>query len=88
MTTHQLKGENQITVFDIRWRFMMKKKQILSGVGCLVLAAVLVLLDLTFLKTSFSGAVQTNVQLYPAVFFGLLGLVLVVRGTIPLRSKK
>ena len=66
----------------------MKKRQILAGGVCMMLAAVLMLLDLTFVKTSFGGAVQTNIQIYPAAFFGILGLVLIIRGAGPLWSSK
>lgn len=55
----------------------MKKGLVISGAVSLALAVVIFLMDLT--KFEFlAGA--TNVKIYPAAFFGLLGLVLVVRG--------
>ena len=55
----------------------MKKGLVISGAVSLTLAVVIFLMDLT--KFEFlAGA--TNVKIYPAAFFGLLGLVLVVRG--------
>ena len=55
----------------------MKKGLVISGAVSLVLAVIIFLMDLT--KFEFLvGA--TNVKIYPAAFFGLLGLVLVFRG--------
>jgi len=55
----------------------MKKGLLISGAVSLVLAVVIFLLDLTKFKF-FVGA--TNVKIYPAAFFGLLGLILIFRG--------
>jgi hypothetical protein len=55
----------------------MKKALVISGAISLVLAFVIFLVDLTKFEF-FVGA--TNVKIYPAAFFGLLGLVLISRG--------
>ena len=55
----------------------MKKGFIISGVVSLVLAAVIFLVDLS--KFEFMVG-PVNVKIFPAAFFGLLGLVLIFRG--------
>ena len=55
----------------------MKKNLILIGAVSLVLAAIISLIDLA--KFEFLVGF-TTVKIYPAAFFGLLGLVLIFRG--------
>ena len=55
----------------------MKKGLVISGVVSLALAAVIFLVDLS--KFEFMAG-SVNVKIYPAAFFGLLGLVLIFRG--------
>ena len=62
----------------------MKKKLIYSGFLSWLLAAFLVLLNLTSLQTSFGDTFQVNIGIYPATFFALLGLLLVFLGLKPL----
>lgn len=54
----------------------MKKIQLITGVTSLVLAGGLVLLNLTKIELVPH---RTNIILYPAGFFALLGAVLVFR---------
>ena len=55
----------------------MKKNLIIIGAISLVLAVIITLLDMT--KYEFLVGI-TTVKIYPTAFFGLLGIVLIVRG--------
>ena len=54
----------------------MKKTQLILGAIALVLAALLAFLDITEIVGSLG---RSNVTIYPAAFFALLGIVLVIR---------
>jgi hypothetical protein len=55
---------------------LVKKTQLILGAISLVLAALLALLDITEIVGS---AGRSHVTIYPAAFFALLGIVLVIR---------
>lgn len=55
----------------------MKKNLIILGAVSLILAVVIALLDM--FKYEFLVGI-TTIKIYPAAFFGLLGLVLIFRG--------
>ena len=56
----------------------MKKAQLILGAISLVLAVLLAFLDITEIVGSLG---RSNVTIYPAAFFELLGIVLVIRST-------
>ena len=62
----------------------MKKTQFYAGIVSFVIAAILAALNFTKINFSFSGALPTNVNIYPAAFFALLGIVLIFLGVKPL----
>jgi hypothetical protein len=90
MTAHQVFGENrtigQIANLrtQIKWRLEMKGKHVFFGIVSLVAAGILVLLDVVKIEPSFAESIATRVQIYPAAFLGLLGLVLLYVGLKPL----
>ena len=57
----------------------MKIKLFYTGVISLGIAAVLVLLDLTMIKISFSDTSFSTMTIYPAAGFAILGLLLMYR---------
>ncbi len=66
----------------------MKKIQFYTGSVSLVIAVILLLLDLTMIKVSFSDTSVSTMTIYPAAFFALLGLLLVYHGLKPLWRNK
>lgn len=62
----------------------MKRKTFYAGIAAIVIAVVLALLNLTRIETSFGETFLANVNIYPAAFFALLGLVLIFLGLKPL----
>ena len=58
----------------------MKKNMIIAGVVCIVAGIAMYAFNLDIFKLSLGDVVRTNIQVYPAAFFGLVGLVLVFRG--------
>jgi hypothetical protein len=66
----------------------MNKKPIYAGVGCLLVAGLLALFDVTKMEASLSEPFVTAVRIYPAAFFALLGLVLIYLGARPLRRNR
>jgi len=62
----------------------MKVKQFYAGTVSLGIAAALALLDLTTIKASFSDPISGSMTVYPAVFFALLGLLLIYNSLKPL----
>lgn len=65
----------------------MNKKQFYAGIGSVVIAAVFALLNLTIFETKFSETFLASIKIYPAAFFALLGLLLIVMGMTPLLRK-
>ena len=66
----------------------MKKKLIYTGFVSWLFAAVLAVLNLSRIETTFGDTNLVNVSVYPAAFFALLGLLLVYLGLKPLWSRK
>ena len=67
----------------------MKTRLFYTGAISLGVAAVLTLINLTEIKTSFGETFLVDVNIYPAAFFALLGLLLMYFGLRPLwRNKK
>jgi len=62
----------------------MKVKHVFFGAVSMVMAGVLLALDVVKIEPSFAQSIATRVQIYPAAFFGLLGLVLLYVGLKPL----
>jgi len=62
----------------------MKAKLFYAGAITMGIAAALALLDLTAIKASFSDTFLANVNIYPASFFALLGVLLMYFGLRPL----
>jgi len=62
----------------------MKKIQFYAGMASLGIAATLALIGLTKIETSFTDTFLANIQIYPAAFFALLGLMLMFLGLKPL----
>ena len=62
----------------------MKAKHVFFGIVSLVMAGILALLDVVKIEPSFAQDFATRVQIYPAAFFGLMGLVLLYVGLKPL----
>lgn len=58
----------------------MKTRLFYAGAISLGIAAALALLDLTAIKASFSDTIMANINIYPAMFFALLGLLLMYYG--------
>ena len=65
----------------------MKTKHLFAGAISLGIAAVLVMLDLTKIKISFSETSLSTMTIYPAAFFTLLGLLMIYNGLRPLWHK-
>ena len=65
----------------------MNTKLFYIGAVSMGIAAAFVLLDLTTIKASFSGTFLAKVNIYPATFFALLGLLLMYNGLKPLWRK-
>lgn len=61
----------------------MKKKLVYAGIVSMVLAAVIAILGINKIETSFSEPLLTNIQIYPALFFLFLGFVLAFLGVKP-----
>jgi len=55
----------------------MKRLKFYAGAGALAVAAVLAVLDMTRLEASSGGAFLSEVRVYPAAFFALLGVLLI-----------
>jgi hypothetical protein len=55
----------------------MNTKQLYTGIGSLVIAGILALMDLTEISTSLSDTILAEINIYPAAFFALLGLLLI-----------
>lgn len=62
----------------------MKTNLFYAGAVSLGIAAAFALLDLTAIKASFSDTILAEVNIYPATFFALLGLLLMYFGLRPL----
>jgi hypothetical protein len=62
----------------------MKGKHVFFGIVSLMAAGILVLLDVVKIEPTFAEDFVTRVQIYPAAFLGLLGLVLLYVGLKPL----
>lgn len=62
----------------------MKKTQFIAGFVSLVIAAILGLAGFTHIDMTLNGALPTNIHLYPAGFFALLGVWLIFLGVKPL----
>jgi len=62
----------------------MNKKQLYSGVVALALAGILTLVNFTKIETSFGESFLAKVNIYPAAFFALLGILLIYLGLKPL----
>lgn len=58
----------------------MKIKTMLFGAGALVIALVFTFLNLTKIEIFSDKNFFTNINIYPAGFFALLGLLLIYRG--------
>lgn len=58
----------------------MRTKLFYAGAISMGIAAVFALLDITTIKASFSDTFIANVNIYPATFFALLGLLLMYFG--------
>ena len=58
----------------------MKKKQLYVGIISLGIASILATFNVTTFKTSFGETFLANVNIYPATFFALLGLLLIYTG--------
>ncbi len=64
----------------------MNKRRLYSGVASLGLALILTLLNFTKIETSFGETFLASVNIYPAAFFALLGMLLIFLGLKPLWS--
>ena len=62
----------------------MKRTHFVAGIISLGLAVILWLVDLTKLETSLGDSFLAKVSVYPAAFFGLLGLMLIFWSLKPL----
>ena len=62
----------------------MNKKPFYAGIASLVIAACLAFLNLTKFETSLDETFLTTINIYPAAFFALLGLMLLFFGVKPL----
>ncbi|MFC2065153.1 hypothetical protein ACFLXB_08685 [Chloroflexota bacterium] len=62
----------------------MKRTHFFLGIISLVAAGLLWLVDLTRWETSLGETFLAKVSIYPAAFFGLLGLVLIYWSLKPL----
>ena len=62
----------------------MKRKHVFFGAVSLGMAGILFVLDLVKIETTMAENFATRVQIYPAAFFGMLGLVLLYVGLKPL----
>jgi hypothetical protein len=62
----------------------MKTKLFYAGAISLGIAGAFALLDLTTIRASFSDTILVNVNVFPAAFFALLGLLLMYYGLRPL----
>jgi hypothetical protein len=62
----------------------MRKTQFIAGFVSLVIAAMLGLAGFTRLDMTLNGSLPTNVHIYPAAFFVLLGVWLIFLGVKPL----
>jgi hypothetical protein len=65
----------------------MRTKLFYTGAISLVIAAALMMLDLTMIKISLSDTSLSTMTIYPAAFFALLGLLLMYNGLRPLWQK-
>jgi predicted membrane channel-forming protein YqfA (hemolysin III family) len=62
----------------------MRTKLFYTGAISLVIAAALLMLDLTMIKISLSDTSLLTMTIYTAAFFALLGLLLMYNGLRPL----
>jgi len=62
----------------------MRTKLFYTGAISLVIAAALLMLDLTMIKISLSDSSLLTMTIYTAAFFALLGLLLMYNGLRPL----
>ena len=65
----------------------MRTKLFYTGAISLVIAAALMMLDLTMIKISLSDTSLSTMTIYPAAFFAVLGLLLMYNGLRPLWNK-
>lgn len=65
----------------------MNKKSLIAGLVSLGIAAVFVALNLTKIVTSVGDSFLVNVIIYPAAFFAIVGVILIIRGLRIFRNK-
>jgi hypothetical protein len=77
------KAENNQNAHTER-RTKMKRMKIIAGFVSLLIAAVLALTSFTRIDLRLSESIPTNINIYPAAFFALLGVMLIFLGLKPL----